>query len=98
MDKPELETLSYKAPSEVKENSTLIIKPKTKELNCSVVVQGPEQPNQNAMLLVSTDGAIDVALNLMSQLKPKTSQVDGCIVTLKGWRDNNFKHLKRAFE
>lgn len=58
----------------------------------------PEQLNQNTMLLYQTDRVIGVAIGLLGQLKPKTNQVDGCITTLKSWQDNNFKHLKRAFE
>ena len=57
-----------------------------------------EQPNQNAMIFTQVNGCIEAAERLLEQLVPKTEQVDGCIVTLKSWQDNNLKHLQKAFE
>lgn len=57
-----------------------------------------EQPNSNTMIFEQVNGSIKVAQELLGQLMPKTSQVDGCITTLKSWQDNNLKHLQKAFE
>lgn len=96
MDKPELETLDYK-PEKCDRgccNGANIEQPKNAHLydNC------PDQPNSNAMIFEQVNGSIKVAFELLGQLKPKTDHVDGCIITLKSWQNNNLKHLQKAFE
>lgn len=61
-----------------------------------------EQPNNNAMIFEQVNGSIEVAMELLEQLETKNtwheSQKNGCIWTLKGWRNNNLKHLERAIK
>ena len=81
-DNKQLENLSYRP------NFT------TKEVNHS--------PNQNIMIIEQAEGASKVVLTLLESIEPKTTQQkddkEGCIWTLKGWVDNNLKHLRGAFE
>ena len=62
----------------------------------------PEQPNTNAMIFEQANGSIKVTLELLEQLETKNTneetQKHGCIWTLKGWHDNNLKHLQKAIE
>lgn len=57
-----------------------------------------EEPDSNAMILEQAEGATEVVLKLLEQLKPANSKQQddkrGCIWTLKGWKDNNLKWLK----
>ena len=57
-----------------------------------------EQPNQNLTILEQVDGCVIEAIGLMGLLRPQTENVKSCIATLKSWRDNNLKHLRKAFE
>lgn len=54
--------------------------------------------NKNLMIIQQVDGACKVALELLAQITPKTSDAEDCIITLKAWQNNNLKHLKGAFE
>lgn len=60
------------------------------------------QPNQNAMLFEQANGSIKVTLELLERLETKDTHQEtmkrGCIWTLKGWRDNNLKHLQRTIK
>lgn len=62
----------------------------------------PEQPNTNAMIFEQVNGSIKVATELLEQLKTKDTNQEtmkhGCIWTLKGWWENNLKHLQRAIK
>jgi len=59
-------------------------------------------PNQNLMIIEQAEGASKVVLTLLESIEPKTTQQkddkEGCIWTLKGWVDNNLKHLRGTFE
>lgn len=57
-----------------------------------------EQPNPNAMIFEQVNGCCKIIVELLNQLIPKTTHVEDCIITHKAWQDNNFKHLKGAFE
>ena len=78
--------------------------PETEDLINKVVskhidgLEPTEQPNQNLMIFEQINDSIEVALELLGQLVPKTEQVDGCIRTLKSWQGNNLKYLQKAFE
>jgi hypothetical protein len=82
IDKPELKTLDYKL-----EQPTAC--------GCA---HPPEQPNSNAMIFERVNGSIEVVLERLGQLKPKTVHVDVCMEILKSWQDNNLNHLQKAFE
>ncbi len=76
--------------------------PKRPKIHTIECVSKPEQPNTNAMIFEQVTGSIKVALELLEQLETKDtneeSQKHGCIWTLKGWWDNNLKHLQRAIK
>ena len=59
-------------------------------------------PNENIMIISQAEGAVKIVLNLLENLKPKNKQQEddkqGCIWTLRGWKDNNLRHLIAAFE
>lgn len=73
--------------------------PKIHTIEC---VAKPEQPNTNAMIFEQVNGSIKVAVELLEQLATsdteEESQKHGCIWTLKGWWENNLKHLQRAIK
>jgi len=54
------------------------------------------------MIIEQAEGAVKIVMTLLEQLSPSnTIQEDdkqGCIWTLKGWKDNNLRHLTKAFE
>lgn len=109
MDKSEFETLDHKPKQPICEQCqqencqcrTVLLK---KDIPKNVHLYGncPEQPNTNSMIFEQVDGAIKVVLRLLEQLEVKNTyektQKYGCIWTLKGWQDNNLKHLQKAFE
>lgn len=53
--------------------------------------------NQNLMIFTQIDGSCKMIYQLLNQLKPKTHDVDDCIITHKAWENNNLKHLRGAF-
>lgn len=64
------------------------------------VLANPEQPSQNSMIFEQVNGSVKVALELLGQLETRGTneeeQKQGCIWTLKDWRDNNLEHLQKA--
>lgn len=54
------------------------------------------------MIFEQVNGSIKIVVELLEQLESKNTyqeaQKHGCIWTLKGWWDNNLKHLQKAFE
>ncbi len=67
-----------------------------------VNLDGTQGPNTNAMIFEQVSGSIKVTLELLEQLEAedtyRENQKQGCIWTLKGWFDNNLKHLQKEFE
>ena len=90
INKSELETLDYHSPLCKCPECEKKAEPK------------PEQPNTNAMIFEQANGSIKVTLELLEQLETKNTneetQKHGCIWTLKGWHNNNLKHLQKVFE
>ena len=92
IDKPELETLSYKPKMSLKEA----------EQTAREYFKTSEQPDKNALLFEQINGCIKVTVGLLEQLEAKDTnretQKQSCIWTFTGWRDNNLKHLQKALE
>lgn len=61
-----------------------------------------QEPSTNAMIFEQVSGSIKVTLELLEQLDVKgiheENRKQGCIWTLKGWYDNNLKHLQKELE
>ncbi len=61
-----------------------------------------EQPNTNAMIFEQANGSIKVTVELLEQLETKDTHQEtmkhGCIWTLKGWWENNLKHLQSTIK
>ena len=91
---------SASAPSASKKKNTLDNEPETGVKNREDISQPLEQPSQNSMIFEQVNGSVKVALELLDQLETKDTneeeQKQGCIWTLKGWRDNNLEHLQKA--
>lgn len=100
-DQPELETLDYKPENQCKQCNIpkvpCSVRPNQQECD-NAMVEGFGQPNQNLMIMEQVEGAVKVALGLLEQLTPRTDEVRDCIWTLNGWKEHNFKHLRKAFE